>query len=42
MKAHRLENLLAEAERQLASIIGEDLLEMMDWRKAMEGKNAKH
>lgn len=39
MEAYRLEKLLAEVERQLEAIVSEDLLEMMDWRKAGEGKN---
>lgn len=39
MKAHRLEKVLAEVERQLAAIVSEDLLEMMDWWKVRGGKN---
>ena len=39
MRLWRVEKLLAEAERQLAEIVGEDLVEMMDWRNAREDEN---
>ena len=38
MKSKHVEVALAEVERQLASIVGEDLLEMMNWRDVGGGE----